>query len=57
MNDLKSYYGSYMAGGTARPIELYNPTSILSALCKSSIEDYWVATGLLTIIIHFIYCN
>lgn len=48
LEDLKARYGSYLA---ASHISVYNPVSIISALEQSTIENFWVATGLLAIII------
>jgi hypothetical protein len=46
--DLKAHYSSYLAAGH---ISVYNPVSIMSAFEQSTIENFWVATGLLATII------
>jgi len=43
IEELKSHYNSYLAAGC---ISVYNPVSIMSAFKKSSIENFWIATGL-----------
>jgi hypothetical protein len=43
LEDLKARYSSYIAAGH---IGVYNPVSIMSAFKRSSIEIFWVATGL-----------
>ena len=45
--DLKVHYNSYLAAGH---ISVYNPVSIMSAFEESTIENFWVATGLLATI-------
>jgi hypothetical protein len=52
LEDLKAHYNSYLAAGS---ISVYNPVSIMSAFEQNSIENFWVATGLLTSIIFVLY--
>ena len=53
LEDLKAHYNPYTAAGSAEPIGLFNPTSVLSALSKFSIENFWGATGLPVTIVLF----
>jgi hypothetical protein len=53
LEDLRAHYNSYNAGGSAGRISVYNPVSVMFALKNSSIENYWVATGLPATIILF----
>ena len=46
--DLKAHYNSYLAAGY---ISVYNPVSVMSAFHQSTIDNFWVATGLLATII------
>jgi hypothetical protein len=46
--DLKAHYNSYLAAGH---ISVYSPVLIMSAFQQSTIENFWVATGLLATII------
>jgi len=48
LEDLKVHYNSYLAAGS---ISVYNPVSIMSAFEQDSIENFWVATGLLAMIV------
>ena len=48
LEDLKAHYNSYLAAGH---ISVYNPVSIMSAFEQDSIENFWVATGLLATIV------
>ena len=48
LEDLKAHYSSYLAAGD---ISVYNPISIMSAFKKNVMDNFWVATGLLTWII------
>ena len=48
LEDLKAHYSSYLTGGS---ISIYNPVSIMSAFEQDSIENFWVATGLLAKIV------
>jgi hypothetical protein len=48
LEDLKAHYNSYLAGGS---ISVYNPVSIMSAFEQDSIENFWIATGLLAKIV------
>ena len=48
LEDLKAHYSSYLAAGD---ISVYNPVSIMSAFAQDSIENFWVATGLLAKIV------
>jgi hypothetical protein len=50
LEDLKAHYNSYIAAGH---ISVYNPVSIMFAFQKSSIENFWVATGLPATIVLF----
>jgi hypothetical protein len=43
LEDLGARYNSYVAAGH---ISVYNPVSVMSAFETSSIENFWVATGL-----------
>ena len=45
---LKEHYHSYLAGGH---ISVYNPVSIMSAFEKGEIQNFWVATGSLVMVI------
>jgi hypothetical protein len=51
LEDLKARYSRYLAAGH---ISVYNPVSIMSALEQVTIENFWVATGLLAMIIFFV---
>ena len=51
LEDLKAHYNSYIAASSAGHISVYNPVSIMSAFKTSSIQNFWVATGLLAMII------
>ena len=51
LEDLKARYSCYLAAGH---ISVYNPVSIMSALEQVTIENFWVATGLLAMIIFFV---
>jgi len=43
LEDPKAHYNSYIAGGY---VSVYNPISVMSAFETSTIENFWVATGL-----------
>ena len=45
--ELKLHYNSYLTGGC---ISVYNPVSIMSAFENRQIENFWVATGLLVMV-------
>ena len=46
LEDIKAHYHSYTAAGSTGHITVYNPVSVMSAFKTSSIENFWVATGL-----------
>jgi len=48
LDELKAHYNSYLAAGS---ISVYNPVSIMSAFEQNSIENFWIATGLLAMIV------
>jgi hypothetical protein len=50
LDDVRAHYNSYLAAGH---ISVYNPVSIMSAFQRSMIENFWVATGFLVMIIFF----
>jgi len=52
LEDLKAHYNSYLAAGD---ISVFNPVSIMSAFKKNVIDNFWVATGLLTSIIFVLH--
>ena len=52
LEDLKAHYNSYLAAGH---ISVFNPVSIMSAFMKNMINNFWVATGLLTLIIFVLH--
>jgi len=51
---LKAHYNSYLAGGHT---SVYNPVSIMSAFKRSEIDDFWVNTGLLVMIVFVFSTN
>ena len=50
LEDLIGHYNSYLAAGH---IAVYNPVSVMSAFKTSSIENFWVATGLPATVVLF----
>ena len=46
--DIKAHYNSYCAAGV---ISVYNPISIMSAFKRSRIENSWVATSFLLVVV------
>jgi len=52
LEDIKAHYNSYLA---ASHISVFNPVSIMSAFQKNMINNFWVATGLLTLIIFVLH--
>ena len=51
LEDIKAHCNSYLAAS----ISVFNPVSIMSAFQKSVIDNFWVATGLLTSIIFVLH--
>ena len=42
---LQSHYNGYTARSSDGPVKLYNPLSVMEALTRNCVEDFWAETG------------